>query len=82
MNTKKHRINVTLTPDDTEVIHIICKKKNISMSELVRKVVEDWLEDYEDMLLARRVEKIEEEWIKDGMKTISGEEVWKKLDLE
>jgi predicted DNA-binding protein len=52
------------------------------MSGLVRKVIEDWLEDYEDMLLARRAEEAEERWIKDGCKTISGEELCRELGIE
>ncbi len=81
MTTKKPRVNVTFSRSDTEVMQIICKKKEISMSALVRKVVEDWLEDYEDMLLARRVEEIEADWIKNGRRTISHEEICRELDI-
>jgi predicted DNA-binding protein len=52
----------------------------MSASSLVRKVIEDWLEEYEDMLLARRAEEIEKRWIENGCKTISHEEMWKRLD--
>ena len=82
MPTKKPRVNVTFNPDDEECMLLICKKKNISMSALVRKVVEDWLEEYEDMLLARRAEEAEKRWIENGCKTISHEELCRKLGLE
>ncbi len=80
MSTNNPRIQVTFNESDAEVIQIICKKKKISMSALVRKIVEDWLEDYEDLLLARRAEEAEKRWIKGGKKTISHEELWSKLD--
>ena len=82
MPTKNPRVNVTFNPSDAECIELICKKKKISMSGLVRKVVEDWLEEYEDMLLARRAEKAEEEWIKDGCKTITHEELCQELGIK
>lgn len=80
MPTKNPRVNVTFNPNDYEVMEIVCKKKNLNMSALVRKVVEDWLEEYEDMLLARRAEEAEKEWIAEGRKTISHEELWKSLE--
>lgn len=80
MPTKNPRINVTFDPSDQEVIQLICKKKNMSMSKLVRKVVEDWLEEYEDMLLARRAEEAEKRWEANGRQTISHEELWKRLN--
>lgn len=79
MPTKNPRVNVTFNESDAEVMQLICKKKKITMSGLVRKVVEDWLEEYEDMLLARRAEQAEKEWEESGRKTVSFEEVWKDL---
>lgn len=73
------RISVTFSESDAEMMHFICKKKKISMSGLIRKVTEDWLEEYEDMILAKRAEKAEKRWEKKGKKTISHEELWKKL---
>lgn len=78
---KNPRISVTLTQSDTEVIQILCKKKGLSMSSLVKRIVEDWLEDYEDGLLARRAEEAEKKWKKDGKMTITHEELWKRLDM-
>lgn len=80
MPTKHPRVNVTFSDGDAEMLHFICKKKKISKAGLIRKVMEEWLEDYEDMLLAKRAEEAEEKWIKGGRKTISHEELWKRLD--
>ena len=79
MPTTKPRVNVTFSESDVEMMQIICKKKKISKSLLIRKVMEDWLEEYEDMLLAKRADKADEKWEKGGRKTISHEELWKKL---
>lgn len=77
---KNPRISVTLNLSDAEVMHILCEKKGLSMSALVKKMVEDWLEDYEDILLAKRAEEIETKWEKAGKPTITHEEMWKRLD--
>lgn len=82
MRTKNPKINVTFNPNDAEILQLICEKKKMSLSGLVRKVVEDWLEEYEDMLLARRAEEAEKEWIEGGMKTISHEELCQELGIE
>src|SRR5947209_1804607 len=82
MPTHNPRINVTFNPNDAEIISLICKKKKLSMSALVRKVVEDWLEEYEDLLLARRAEAAEMEWVSGGCKTISHEELCRELGIE
>ena len=79
MPTTNPRVNVTFSESDVEMMHIICKKKKISMSGLIRNVMEDWLEEYEDMLLAKRVEEAEKRWEKKGRKTISHEELWERL---
>ncbi len=80
MPTSKPRVNVTFSESDAEILHWICKKENVSMSGLVRKVMEDWLEDYEDILLSKQADEIYEKWEREGKKTISHEELWKKLD--
>lgn len=82
MVTKHPRVQVTLNPDDMEIVQLIANKKHMSMSAVIKKVVEDWLEEYEDMILARRAEEAEKRWIEGGCKTISHEELWKKLDTE
>lgn len=82
MPTNHPRIHVTFNSSDAEVLKLICDKKQISMSGLVRKVVEDWLEEYEDMLLAKRAQEAEEEWIAGGSKTISLEDLCQELGIE
>jgi predicted DNA-binding protein len=79
---KNPRINVTLNPSDIEVMEILCEKKQMSMSSLAKKMIEEWLEDYEDMLLARRAEEAEKRWIEGGSKTISHEELCQELGIE
>ncbi len=79
MPTNSPRVNVTFSENDVDVMQIICKKRKISKSALIRKVMEDWLEEYEDMLLAKRAEEADEKWEKRGRKTISHEELWKRL---
>ncbi len=82
MPTKNPRINVTFNPNDAEVLQLICDKKKMSLSGLVRKVVEDWLEEYEDILLAKRAEEVERRWIEGGMKTVSHEELCQELGIK
>lgn len=79
MPTNNPRVNVTFSESDAEIMHLICKRKKMSMSGLVRKVMEDWLEDYDDMLLSRQAEAAESQWEESGSKTISHEELWKRL---
>lgn len=79
MPTHNPRVNVTFSESDAEIIQMICKEKKISMSHLIRGVMEDWLEEYEDMLLAKRAEEADKRWEKKGRKTLSHEELWKKL---
>jgi hypothetical protein len=80
--SRNPRINVSLSPSDLEVMEILCEKKRISMSSLAKKMIEDWLEDYEDRLLARRAEEAEKRWIDDGCQTISHEELCQELGIE
>lgn len=81
MPTSNPRVNVTFSESDVEMMHIICKKKKISLSRLIRNVMEGWLEEYEDMILAKRAEEAEAKWEKGGRKTISHEELWKRLSM-
>lgn len=80
--SRSPRINVSLNPSDLEVMGILCEKKQMSMSSLAKKMIEEWLEDYEDMLLARRAEEAEKRWIENGCKTLSHEELCRKLGIE
>jgi hypothetical protein len=76
------RINITLNPSDIEAMQILCHKKQMSMSSLAKKMIEDWLEDYEDMLLAKRAEEAEKRWIAGGSQTISHEELCEELGIQ
>lgn len=82
MPTNNPRVNVTFNESDAEILHLISKKKKISMSALIRKVTEDWLEDYEDMLLSKKAEEAEKRWIDGGCETISHEELCQTLGIE
>ena len=70
--TKTHRINVTLDAEDLEIIQILSTRQKLSMSTLIRKMVHDWLEDYEDMLLISKIEERE----KENNPLISHEDYW------
>ncbi len=47
------------------------------MSDLIRRVMEDWL--YEDMLLTKRAEEPDKKWEERVRKTVSHEELWNRL---
>lgn len=79
MPTNNPRVNVTFSEGDVDMMHIICKRRKMSMSRLIREVIEKWLEEYEDMILAKRAEEADEKWERKGRKTISHEELWKNL---
>lgn len=79
MPTSNSRVNVTFSENDAELMHLICKRKKISKSSLIRKVMEEWLEEYEEMLLTKRAEEADKKWEERGKKTISHEELWKRL---
>jgi predicted DNA-binding protein len=74
MSSKTHRINVTLDAEDLEMIQILSRKQKLSMSYLIKKIVQDWLEEYEDMKLIQKIEQRESE----NNKLISHEEYWKE----
>lgn len=72
MSEKTRRINVTLDPKDLEIIQILSQKQKISMSSVIKKMVHEWLEDYEDLLLIEKIENRE----KENNPLISHEEYW------
>lgn len=72
MNSKAHRINVSLDPEDLEIVQYLSKKKKLSMSSIIKKMVQDWLEEYEDIKLIQRIEERENE----NNPLISHEEFW------
>ena len=72
MSGKTHRINVTLEPEDLEIIQLLSIKQKSSMSSVIKKMVHEWLEDYEDMKLIQKIEERE----KENNPLISHEEYW------
>jgi predicted DNA-binding protein len=72
MGTHSQRINVTLDPEDLEIIQLLSKKQKVSMSSVIKKMVHDWLEDYEDLALIEKIENRE----KENNPLISHEEYW------
>jgi len=82
MTTKHPRINVTLNPIDLEIIKILSDRDDISQAALIKKIVESYLEGYEDFLLAVRALEAEKDWEKRGRPTITHEELCRKLDIE
>lgn len=72
MSAKTQRINVTLDADDLEIIQILSRKQKISMSSVIRKMLHEWLEEYEDLKLIQKIEKRE----KEKNKLISHDEFW------
>lgn len=79
MAVKNPRIYVTLNEYEINFIKKMCKKRNISMSACIRKMVEYWVEDYiRDHKLAIESEK---QWEESGRKTISAQELWERLDV-
>ena len=72
MSAKTHRINVTLDAEDLEIIQILSQKQKLSMSSVIKRMVQDWLEDYEDMRLIHKIEERE----KEKNPLISHEEYW------
>jgi predicted DNA-binding protein len=45
---KDKRIHVTFSDTDREILEIISSKENRSLSDVVRRMVENWMERYED----------------------------------
>ena len=80
MPTTNPRVKVTIYKSDAKMLHLISKRRKISISSLIRGVMEDWLEEYEDMFIAKRADEAHKKWEKKGKKLISHEELWKKLD--
>lgn len=61
MSTKSRRINVSLDAEDLEIIQILENKQKLSMSLIIKNMVKDWLEDYEDFALINKIEEREKE---------------------
>ena len=48
MKTKNPGMHITLNESDFEVIQLICQKEKINTQTLIRKVMWNWLEKYQD----------------------------------
>lgn len=72
MSSKSQRINVTLDIEELEIIKILSRKRKLSMSSIIKQMVHEWLEEYEDLKLIQKIEKRENE----KNKLISHEEFW------
>lgn len=57
MSTRSQRINVTLDPIELELVCLLSRKRKVSRSSMIKKMVEDWLEEYEEMKLIHKIEK-------------------------
>lgn len=74
MTAKKHRVNVTFTDDEYEVLSFWSKKRGQSLASLVKFLTKDGIDEYEEARLA----KIVEERRKGPF--ISHEEMWAPLN--
>lgn len=70
--SKTPRINVSLDAEDLEIIQLLSKKKKLSMSSLIKNMIHEWLEEYEEMRLIQKIEQRE----KENNKLISHDEFW------
>lgn len=82
MTTKNPRLNITFTPEELEIIKILAEKNHMSQAALVKKMVDAWLQDYEDFLLAVRALEAEKDWEERGKPTVTHEELCRKLDIQ
>jgi predicted DNA-binding protein len=60
---KNPRVSVTLNYSDMEMLQYLSSKKRTSVSYLVKRIVEDWLKQYEEGTLMDRVEPKESRWL-------------------
>ena len=82
MTTKSPRVYVTLNESDLECIRILAEKRKLTASNIIRNMVQDWLEHYEDEQLSLRAIEAEKEWEKGGRKTYTHEEICKIFDIQ
>lgn len=75
MPAKYPRVQVTLDKEELELVNILAEKKGKTVSAVVKKMVEEWLDHYEDMQFSILAMQAEEE--SKGKPTYSFEEVWK-----
>lgn len=67
------RVHVTFDDETREILEIISEKDKRPMAEVVRRMVEDWMERYEDRYWSEIAE------VRSSSKTIPIDEVWKRV---
>ena len=72
IRSKTQRINVSLDPDDLEIVQFLSLKQKLSMSAVINKMVHDWLVEFEEIRLIKKIEERE----KENNPLISHEEFW------
>lgn len=72
-------ISIKIPHSMNQILESIAQKEDRSKSSLVRKMINDIIEDYYDALDADEALK---EFEKDGRRTVSAEEVFAKCGIE
>lgn len=73
MNQKKHRINVSFSNDEYEILNFWSKKRGQSLASFVRYLAKDGIDEYEEERLSRLLKERENE------KTVTSKEMWDSL---
>jgi hypothetical protein len=74
MKPKNHRINVSFSEDEFEILYFWSKKRGQSLASLVKYLAKDGIDEYEEARLAKIVDER-----KKGP-FISHEEMWAPLN--
>lgn len=75
MSSKTHRVNVSFTEDEFQVLDFWSKKKGQSLASLVKYLAKDGIDEYEEARLAKIVEE------RQKGPFISHEEMWAPLNI-
>lgn len=80
---KTQEIEVTVELDSETIARLEywAKKYNSTISDIIKNAVEEKIEDFEDIVLAKRAEKTWQEIQSGKTKTIPVEEVFRELGL-
>lgn len=70
------RINGVIKREDADFLRILARQEGVTFSRFIRKVLEEYIEMKEDLLLAGLAEKRK----KSGGKFLTAEELIKELD--
>lgn len=69
---------LTFTPEETSLFNSYAAVKGMSLTEIVRRMLLERIEDEEDAALAAIAH---DEWVRDGCKTYPFEQLLEELDL-